>query len=530
MRNIRNFVSDQKGAVAASYAIGITGLIIVAGAAFDYSRIMGLDTELQTAADQAALAAVTQLDKKDGACARAGNAAVELLRNVTLLSNDNLGNSVTLNSDSTVAVADDACASFTGITFFADNSGTIALTDEDARFVTVETDMRVARFSFTPLGGLFGADARALATAGMGSAVCEVPPLMICSPNPGSFDANAYIGRGVEVTKKGNGPNSWAPGIFGFLDVGGGQLDDLVQILAFNSTDLPCTPVEGGGDPFTGTPQDLYRAFNTRFDVFDFPESSGTTLSACFTGNCSAASNAVKDLVKDNSTTGGNNSCKLHNQGWKLPPTNRRFWPLPATAITSPGSPTIAHNNPAQSTSSNLVLGYSRDLCHYNSYNSACPGDRFGNGAWARSDYWANNHPGEAQPSGYGSMTRFQTYMYELGIGPYSGTTPHLPHGANQRSAPLCAASYGAVADPLRRVLTVAVVDNCAALNGGSTAVSIETWVDMFLVEPVIDARPNVESSDVIYMEVIGPADLGSGNGGGLPSAPFRRDVAYLLE
>jgi len=37
-------------------------LIAAGGIAFDYARLAAMDTELQQAADQAALAAVTQLD------------------------------------------------------------------------------------------------------------------------------------------------------------------------------------------------------------------------------------------------------------------------------------------------------------------------------------------------------------------------------------------------------------------------------------------------------------------------------------
>lgn len=529
MEQNRTFVSDQKGAVAATYAIALSGLIIIAGAAFDYSRIMALDTELQTAADQAALAAVTQLDQEDGACARAGNAAIELLRNITLLSNDSLGNEVTVNSDSTISVTDDACASFSGVSFYSDTAGTLATTDETARYVTVMTDTRAAYFSFTPIGGLIGANTKALATAGMGSAICEIPPLMICSPTPGTpFDAEAFEGIGIEVTGHGGGASAWSPGDFGFLEVGSGSINDLVQALAFDSTNLPCTPVDGNVPPETGNAQDLYRAFNTRFDVFDFPDSSGTILSECFSGACPASSNSVKDLIKPDSATSGN-ACKLHNQGWQLPPDEQQFWPLASTSITSPGSASVAHHDYSENPGPNLVMGYSRDLCHYDSYNSDCANDRFGNGDWARSDYWAANHAGDTQPTGYGSMSRFEVYQWELGIGPYAANIPDLPNGTDQRAAPVCSAAFGGGGDPLRRVLTVAVVGNCSALGGSSTNVQIDGWVNMFLVDPVVDSRDNVEGNDVIYMEVIGPARLGSGNGG-LPSLPFRRDTAYLLE
>ena len=49
----RSYLANEDGAVAAMYAIALTGLIVIAGAAFDYGRVAALDTELQGAADQA---------------------------------------------------------------------------------------------------------------------------------------------------------------------------------------------------------------------------------------------------------------------------------------------------------------------------------------------------------------------------------------------------------------------------------------------------------------------------------------------
>jgi hypothetical protein len=89
-----------------------------------------------------------------------------------------------------------------------------------------------------------------------------------------------------------------------------------------------------------------------------------------------------------------------------------------------------------------------------------------------------------------------------------------------------------------RRVLTVAIVRNCTGpitiggvtypgLSGNSNAAVIDEWVDMFLVEPVFDARGNGVIADSIYMEVIGASKLGGG--GSSASQQIRRDVPYLV-
>lgn len=539
MPSLRSFRSDQNGAVAATYAIAVTGLIIIAGAAFDYNRIMALDSELQTAADKSALAGVTQLDGRDGACARGGNAAIAMLRNVTLLSNDALGNTVTVDGGTTASVSNDQCAAFSNITFYSDSAGTVATTDEDAAFIKVGVDVRAARYSFTPVGALIGSNARAFALAGLSSAVCDVPPLMVCNPNPGAT-LSTNVGWGVQVTGHGNtrdGPGgtvgAWAPGDFGFLEVGAGQLSDLVAALAFDQQRFNCAPVDGTV-PETGNAQGLYDAINTRFDIFDFSTGNGTTLAPCFSGSCPAASNAVKDMVKTNTATNGN-ACKISagmgGNGWRLPPAAEQFWPLPSGSIANPGSTAVAHNDTSH-TPTITAMGHPRDLCHYSSYNLACgndPNNRFGNGAWARSDYFNLNHGG-VFPPGAATITRYQTYLWELGVGPYAGGTGTIPNNATtgQRGTPICTPAYSGTPDLARRVLTIAVVDNCAALSGASTPVDIGEWVEVFLVEPVIDGRGNGSLRDSIYMEIIGPANVGDGNGGVPPSG--RRDKPYLVE
>ena len=81
-------IADRGGAVAATVGLSLFALIAIGGVAFDYARMASLDTELQNAADQAALAGVSQLDGQAGACARAASAARLLITNRTLMANE----------------------------------------------------------------------------------------------------------------------------------------------------------------------------------------------------------------------------------------------------------------------------------------------------------------------------------------------------------------------------------------------------------------------------------------------------------
>ncbi|MCP5939792.1 hypothetical protein NL351_28170, partial [Klebsiella pneumoniae] len=81
----------------------------------------------------------------------------------------------------------------------------------------VTVDSRRANYALTPIVGLLSSgDLSAQARAGLGTALCKVPPLMICPPSgTASTDWNALRGVGIRAVSN-TGPN-WAPGAFGFI-------------------------------------------------------------------------------------------------------------------------------------------------------------------------------------------------------------------------------------------------------------------------------------------------------------------------
>lgn len=530
----RSFRSDESGAVAATYAIALLGLIMVAGVGFDYARLATMDSELQNGADQAALAGATQLDGEPGACARSAQAALELVNNITIMSNDGDGNAITIQNEP-------ACDQTGWVRFYQDEERTPATGDSDAHFIELAVDARTAQYALTPvMGAISSGDISAAAMAGLGSSICKVPPLMICSPDPSQpFNAAAKKGWGIQAT--GNGGASWGPGDFGFLEVGAGQTQDLEKALAFVETTFDCVPVDGT-DPETGNAQGLFRAINTRFDIY---EDNGQPLSQCRPGGkCPAASNVVKDLVKANTNTNGNNACRPHNNGWRFPAN--QFSPGPRNAATE--------TNATQFDQDGLVdaMGPTRDLCHYDSYVNGVaanrcnqltglaatggdPDSRYGNGRWARRDYFTKNHPSVSfpptidsnylmDPTNSSSFTRYGVYKWEL-------AQNNMPHGVsggangNQYGRPICSTGSAGAID--RRVLTIAIVKNCSQLAGGSVPVEVDEWINAFLVEPSLN-RGNGANQNQLYIEVIGPATIGNTGGSPAPQT-IRRDVPYLV-
>src|SRR6187200_1653214 len=96
----RSFLmGDTSGAVAPTIALSLFALIGAGGIAFDYARMASLDTELQSGADQAALAAATQLDGQPGACARAAAAAANMLTNDTIFANEAGARAITVTNE-----------------------------------------------------------------------------------------------------------------------------------------------------------------------------------------------------------------------------------------------------------------------------------------------------------------------------------------------------------------------------------------------------------------------------------------------
>jgi Flp pilus assembly protein TadG len=515
----RRLVGEEKGSVAPTVALSMIGLIAVGGLAFDYARLATLDTELQSAADQAALAAASQLDGEADACDRAVRAARNVISNLTLLANDGGTPTVTI-TDSTVCdadglgITDDAAAS---IRFFVDRGATTPATSvTEANYVEVLVDSRRATYALTPIVGvLTSGDIAARARAGLGTALCKVPPLMVCPPEGVAVDWDSMRGVGIRAVSQ-SGQN-WAPGAFGYI---GPQDANSTQIgLAFENPVFQCQEITGTQPVSTGAPTPAVTAINTRFDIYGMSGGAGSALAPCLGTACPPALNVTKDLVRSagagNCSIRNNHSNGAANEGWHLPTTGR-FSPRARNAGDGPMTPIDADNSIS-------AMGLPRDNCHYTSYNSACPGSnpRFGNGAWARGDYFNKYHSGRI-PLNAATMTRYETYLWEIENGFIPGDTSGTDR---QFGTPQCNATIpDATRD--RRVLQVAVGSNCPALRGASVPVQIGTWVEMFLVEPGVapPGRGNGDGGNEIYLEVIREIDPG-----GAAAQVIRRDTPFLV-
>jgi Flp pilus assembly protein TadG len=525
-----------EGAVAPTVALSLVGLIAAGGIAFDYARMASLDTELQGAADQAALAAASQLDGNDGACARAAAAAAGMVANKTLMSND--GNSTAIN------VQNEATCDATGkVRFYQDIGKTNAATsDANAKFVEVEVDPRTANFALTPIVAAFNSGPMtAVAFAGLNSAVCKVPPLMLCNPNEGSdsnFTIGNYVGKGVRLVAN-DGGGIYGPGNFGFLASGlstGGTngASVLRQILGRVALAEDCV----SGDGVTTDPGNMVSvrdALNTRFDIYDNGLNqacgSNATQNAAL---CPASANTRKDLVQKGN---GNNNCGLvangNANGWRQPDN-----PYPGATLPAEGALTAAQAAALSPT------GYPHDICHSFSESGDCAGGRIGDGNWDRYAYF-RSHPidypevtsvtamNSFLTANFGTTTptRYQVYQWEMQHAAARLHTNVSVGSFKASSQPVCATpgiTPGATQVD-RRVLTVAVV-NCTAegVRGRTTDVQVQKWIDIFLTEPSLarSVGTPTENSDV-YVEVIGQTQNATDEGA---VQLVKKSVPYLIE
>lgn len=514
--NMAALILSAEGAVAPTLALSLTALVAIGGLAFDYARLAGLDTELQNAADHAALAAASQLDGRPGACQRAAEAARAMVQNHTLFANDGANTRIVLASES-------ACDAVGSLRFYQDQPKSIPATaDDNARFIEVSVNARRANYALTPVvGAVSSGEVSGTAFAGLASAICKVPPLMLCNPHEnsaggGSIDVAALIGKGILAKAGGNG--AWMPGNFGFLDMGAGSGADSVQE-AFGKaeTHFPCIPTGQVGTA-PGNMRSIAAALNTRFDIY----ASGWA-AQCGGNACPPAFNTVKDLVR--SPGGGCGLNPATRQGWHPAEAPNHYRPSPVTRADSSVS----------------VMGHPRDICHAVSLEGDCPGGRVGDGAWDRDAYFRVNH-GLATPQGWQARlqadgvanahnpTRHDVYRWELETGSLSPRS--LGNGTSAFPAPVCGTPSATPGQPDRRVLLLAVV-NCReqGVGGRSPNVRVEAWLDIFLVEPSYRRRDDANAfrttADQIYVEVIGQTAM-AGGGSGLQTV--RRDVPYLIE
>lgn len=488
-----DFAKARDAAIAPLYALALFGLIMIAGVGWDYSRMATMHSELQNAADQAALAAATQLTGVTGAMDNAEIAATTFLAtdgslwvNETKLANGD-------DKSRTIALVD--FKFFQSWDHGSDLPGPEATTDANARYVRVTVDGRTADFALTAIGGLVSSGTiGASAVATLEASACNVPPLMVCAPtgNPG-FPGTNEIGIALDLREKPQSTAEFTPGNFDLLDIDYEDIDPNQQnrTLGLNSDLLGCTAAQITTRP--GARDTENTAINTRFGIYPNGQNFSCEANGDFCPAEVTRNNLVRRVSVNNkfdeatcqSTTGGDL--------------------IPASEV--PVTPAVPNQ------------GFPLDTCQTDG-STRCLS--FGDGVWPWQAYFSDVHnmapPEDLVMKKAGQPTRFEVYQWERADA--SRTTveelARVPDSNGNKGTLYCTAPRPIQGTPVvpsssqkdRRIVTVAVVD-CTG-ESGRFDVNTFRFIDLFLLGPITGPAGAGE----LKAEIIGPARRADGGSG----------------
>ncbi|MBL4800515.1 MAG: hypothetical protein JKY45_01390 [Emcibacter sp.] len=471
---------NQRGAMA---VITVICLSLLAGAiaiAVEIGGYLNMATQLQHAADASALAGATQLDRTSGSIARARFAAMgSLVNNWQSFANDNDPDGINIVIETTDIVF------LSGLNPRVEVDLSDPDADENADFIEVNVSPRTVNFSFAALiTDNTNVSAGARAVAGLGEAICSVPPIMICNPTETAttteFDAVAYKGRGI-ILKSGGANSSWAPGNFGLLALNNHNLstNDIRDAMGRVNPFAMCFSTDGNIGSKPGQSTAVAQGLNVRFDIYE-----GATGSLDNDPQYAPAGNAVKGMVK------AGPQCSYN-------PNGGNGWTQPDNKYEGP-----------EDLDSADAMGFPRDNCAYSPLSGG-DGDctvgsstRIGTGNWDIESYMLVNHSPMTVAQlklalGIGVLdpppSRYEVYKWESDSG-------NIVVTAVENAYPQCNTQTPAEG-PDRRVISLAVV-NCIVSNvqGQTPNLDVETWVDIFLTEPMGASGGN----NFLYGEIMG--------------------------
>lgn len=464
-KHLKRFRKAAEGAVLAWTAMSIPAVLGVGALTIDLSRFFSLQTQLQNAADAAALTAAAELDGRTSAITRANNALN------TLVSNDERFG---VGGGGAVAIGNVRFLSSLPASDAAAITSSFVTTDPKlARFVEVTVAPVDMDFILPVFAGLAQAQSNADAVAGFQEAVCQFTPMFVCNPWEGSgttiqqaSNDPAQLRRLIALRMPGGQTSQYVPGNYGFLDapmVGNGA-NALEHAIAQVSP--PTCFARTGVSVRTGQISSVRDGFNVRFDMYN--------------GNLNGMRSnpnyrPARDVIRGYAASGNGNG------------------------------------NACNSSPSAAAYGLPRDACFYT--NTCTPvggstGGRMGAGDWNFVTYLQRNHNSPASVTIGGTTytinysagvsspaappSRYQVYRWEIDNNRIPNSNGYSAPGTTERGAPACYSGGGLSDTPDRRILYVAVL-NCQALaaqglltpGNSSGSLPVEAFARVFLTEPV---------------------------------------------
>jgi hypothetical protein len=273
----------------------------------------------------------------------------------------------------------------------------------------------------------------ATAVAGFTQFVCDITPVMFCTPGPGY---EPVPGRQINMVSG----NFWGPGAFGLLD------------LNFDPNS-PCGSPNQGADYWRcvlGLSQGVTQCFERRgVDI-----RPGRMVGAA--------------------ASGLNTRFDQYRTSLQSERNNPLFAPAPNVIkgeVPRGGNACSNNTDPSPDT-----IALPRDTCFGG--GETCGGSRFGDGNWDQLGYQATNHDG-ASPNGIGNgATRYEMYLAEIAA---AGGGDILT-GKAETGVPACNTTGPAA--PERRLMIAAGIDCSFLPPGNASNVPVQTFVEVFMTEP----------------------------------------------
>jgi Flp pilus assembly protein TadG len=479
---LRRFADDTRGGILALSVVLLLFVLGTGGLILDFGRVWNSQSELQAFADHAALVAAGELDGNPDAVTRANNALAQLIsdrqayanQDVTLDASDlqatflrGLPAADTDNDFSPFVTTDPALAQFVRVVVNPHTVSTIFANVLLAVSGNAQVDLNV----------------QAAAVAGYTQYVCDITPLMFCTPDGMDRETLRSWVPGRQIRLKAQ--NFWGPGAFGLLDV---NFDE----------NGPCGSPNQGANFFrcaVAVERSITRCFARRGVDIRPGQAAGPSESGLnarfdiYTTSLQSKRNdpdfaPAPNVIKGYRPSGGG-GCIGNN------PTPSNVAPLPQAQCLLAGN-------------------CSGPSPRFSSSQTVDPGQR---DAYVQQNY---TDVGMADKTG-GANTRHQMYQNEI-ANSGSGDILDTSAGLEESGRPSCSSNMSS--DPDRRVLVAAAIDCSTLPPGNASNVPVLDFYRIFLTNIAGEPDP----TDV-WVEVIDHVDP---FGGGEPGSGFAHDIVQL--
>lgn len=470
---LKSFAKSTRGSVAI-WAV-FSAPVLVGGAALsvDASRLYNMDNDLQSASDALARAGAAELDQRSDSLQRAKRAVQNLVSNDQKFSKTGKGKVEidTIRFLKSIPENDYDAVRASDVTYNPSEAKYVEIKVKPENVATLFPTSLVQKMTDTTMS--------AKSVAGLDAATCNVAPIFMCNPAEGTdetiyeaMETAKFRRRQIKLKTPGGRNAQYGPGNFGYVNIYGAAQNcgasDLSDAMAIDVSPV-CMSKSTGIYLQPGNVASVRHGLNTRFDIY-----KGSFKKKRNDPRYAPAENVVKGYSK------GRKVCS------EAPDGN--------------------------------ALGMPRD--------TAFADGRIGNGNWDFVNYMKINHNYMRQITienvtyrlNYNSNksypatppSRYAMYRWEIDNNCVPGDITYGNGNTPEEGLPQCHTYGPSTTVEDRRIINVAVL-NCGAIeesgvrmNGRTGPLPVETFVKVFLTEPMGKGQDNV-----IYGEVVGPVVQG---------------------